>query len=255
MSCYAPRMSQALKDIWAQLSLGYLTKQIYDKHKAIWWERVNVGQSMTQDDFIRLRNIAYLDKKHKKGSWPLHTNPTISIWSWALQHPKDVLFLQDVGEINGTQVPFTIGIQTPTQCESMLSYGHNSAISMDATFGTNDMKFHIFTLMGFDDHCTNVPLAWIITSRQAIQDLIEWLKPLKDKMLSHMPHWKPSCFLIDDAPQELKALWLVLYLVPILYLFLRCYLISFIKFLITSNAFYVVLTPSIHGDFIAMCPY
>ncbi len=36
MSCYAPRMSQALKDhIWAQLSLGYTTKQIYDKHKAI----------------------------------------------------------------------------------------------------------------------------------------------------------------------------------------------------------------------------
>jgi hypothetical protein len=48
MSCYAPRMSQALKDhIWAQLSLGYTTKQIYDKHKAIWWERVNASQSMT----------------------------------------------------------------------------------------------------------------------------------------------------------------------------------------------------------------
>jgi hypothetical protein len=41
MSCYAPHMSQTLKDhIWAQLSLGYTTKQIYDKHKAIWWERV-----------------------------------------------------------------------------------------------------------------------------------------------------------------------------------------------------------------------
>jgi hypothetical protein len=39
------------------------------------------------------------------------------------------------------------------------------------------------------------------------------------KKLSHMPHWKPSCFLVDDALQELKALWLVLYLVPILYLF------------------------------------
>jgi hypothetical protein len=45
---YAPRMSQALKDhMWAQLNLGYTTKQIYDKHKTIWWERVNVGQSMT----------------------------------------------------------------------------------------------------------------------------------------------------------------------------------------------------------------
>ncbi len=99
-----------------------------------------------------------------------------------------MLFLQDVDEINGTQVPFTIGIQTPTQCESMLSYGHNGAISMNATFGTNDMKFHLFILMGFDDHRTSVLLAWIITSRQTFQDLIEWLKPLKDKMLSHVPH-------------------------------------------------------------------
>jgi hypothetical protein len=157
---YAPRMSQALKDhIWAQLSLGYTTKQIYDKHKAIWWERVNAGQSMTRNDFIRLQDIEYLDRKHKKGSWRLHTNPVISIRSWALQHPEDVFFFQDVGEMNRTQVPFTIGIQTPTQCESMLSYGHNGAISMDATFGTNDMNFHLFTLMGFDDHLTGVPLA------------------------------------------------------------------------------------------------
>jgi len=115
-------------------------------------------------------------------------------------------FFQYVGEINGTQVPFTIGIQTPTQCESMLSYGHNGVISKDATFGTNDMKFHLFTLMGFDYHRMGVLLAWIITSKQTIEDLIEWLKPLKYKMLSHMPHWKPSCFLVDDALEELKAL-------------------------------------------------
>ncbi len=110
---------------------------------------MNVGQSMTRDDFIRLQDIAYLDQKHKKGSWRLHTNLALSIRSWGLQHPKDVFFFQDVGEINGIQVPFTIGIQTSTQCESMLSYGHNGANLMDATFGTNDMKFHLFTLMGF----------------------------------------------------------------------------------------------------------
>jgi hypothetical protein len=81
MSCYVPCMSQALKDhIWAQLSLGYTAKQIYDKHKAIWWEHVNVVQSMTRDDFIRLQNIACLDRKHKKGSWHLYTNLAISIW-------------------------------------------------------------------------------------------------------------------------------------------------------------------------------
>jgi hypothetical protein len=69
MSRYAPCMSQALKDqIWAQLNLGYTTKQIYDKHKTIWWECVNARQSMTRHDFIRLQDIAYLDQKHKKGS-------------------------------------------------------------------------------------------------------------------------------------------------------------------------------------------
>ncbi len=60
-----------------------MAKQIYDKHKTIRWERVNAGQSMTKDDFIRLQDIAYLDQKHKKGSWHLHTNPAISIRSWA----------------------------------------------------------------------------------------------------------------------------------------------------------------------------
>jgi hypothetical protein len=57
-------------------------------------------------------------------------------------HPKDVFFLEDADEINGTQIPFTIGIQTPIQCESMLSYGHNGAISINAIFGTNDIKLH-----------------------------------------------------------------------------------------------------------------
>jgi len=43
-------------------------------------------------------------------------------------------------------------------------------------------------------------------------------------MLSHIPHWKPSCFFVDDAPQELKALWLVLYLLPTLYFFPQVFL-------------------------------
>jgi hypothetical protein len=42
--------------------------------------------------------------------------------------------------------------------------------------------------MGFDDHRMGVLLAYIIVSKQTIEDLIEWLEPLKDKMLSHMPH-------------------------------------------------------------------
>jgi hypothetical protein len=53
-------------------------------------------------------------------------------------------------EINVFQVPFTIGIKTPVPCKSMLSYGHNGFLSINATFDTNDMKFQLFILMGFD---------------------------------------------------------------------------------------------------------
>jgi hypothetical protein len=70
----------------------------------------------------------------------------------------------------------------------MLSYGHNGAISMDAIFGTNNMKFCLFTLMGFDDHWACVPLAWIITSKQIVHDLIKWLKPLKKISCYHTCH-------------------------------------------------------------------
>jgi len=60
-------MSQALKDhIWTQLGLGDIVKQIYDKHRAIWLARINVREMMTKDYFIKQKDIAYLDRKHKK---------------------------------------------------------------------------------------------------------------------------------------------------------------------------------------------
>jgi hypothetical protein len=197
-------MSQALKDhIWTQLGLGYTIKQIYDKHKAIWWARINAGEVMTRDDFIGQQDIAYLDCKHIEKSWHLHQNPAISLHTWAFCHPDDVFYFQDTSEDNGIHVPFTIGIQTPSQLQAMVSLDNDGAISMDATFGTNDVKFHLFTLMTFDAHRIGMPVAWIITSRQTCNDLVEWLTPLKTKLLRKNRKWKPSCFIIDDAPQEL----------------------------------------------------
>ncbi len=63
----------------------------------------------------------------------------------------------------------------------MVSLGDNGAISMDVSFDTNDVKFHLFTLIMFDPHHTGVPVAWIITSHQTCDDLMEWLTLLKTK--------------------------------------------------------------------------
>jgi hypothetical protein len=74
---------------------------------------------------------------------------------------------------------------------------------MDVTFNTNDVKFHLFTLMVFDAHCTEMPIAWIITNHETYNDLVEWLMFLKTNFLRKNLKWKPSSFTIDHAPQEL----------------------------------------------------
>jgi hypothetical protein len=45
----------------------------------------------------------------------------------------------------------------------MFQSSHNEFISMDATFGTNDMKYNGLTLMAFDFHHTWAPVVWVIT--------------------------------------------------------------------------------------------
>jgi hypothetical protein len=89
----------------------------------------------------------------------------------------------------------------------MVSLGDNGAISMDATFGTNDVKFHLFTLMVFDAHRIRMPVTKIITSLQTCDDLVEWLTLLKTKFQRKNPKWKLSCFIVNDVSQELQTLW------------------------------------------------
>ncbi len=76
---------------------------------------------------------------------------------------------------------------------------------MDATFGTNDVKFHVFILMVFDSHWTKIPIAWIVISQQTQNDLIEWLAPLKGKLCSRMLGWKLACFLLCRNPTLAKC--------------------------------------------------
>jgi len=84
--------------------------------------------------------------------------PNAFIQSWVCVHHDDVFYFQDAGEVNGIHVPFTIGIHKPMQLQTMLQFGNNWLIPMDATFGTNNVKYHLFPLMVFDFHRTWVPV-------------------------------------------------------------------------------------------------
>jgi hypothetical protein len=45
-----------------------------------------------------------------------------------------MFLFQEVDEVNEVQMPSTLSIQTPSQCQSMFSCGRIRVISMDATF-------------------------------------------------------------------------------------------------------------------------
>jgi hypothetical protein len=100
------------------------------------------------------------------------------------------------------------------------------------------VKFHLFTLIAFDAHRTGMLVAWIITSHQTSDDLVEWLTPLKTKLLKKNLKWKLSFFIVDDAPQKLQALRWILFS---FYLFLNFYVHATISkfhptFSIVNNA-------------------
>jgi hypothetical protein len=42
--------------------------------------------------------------------------------------------------------------------------------------------------MVFDLHHNGVPIAWVITSWQIYEDLVEWLIPLQVKLVANMPY-------------------------------------------------------------------
>ncbi len=48
------------------------------------------------------------------------------------------------GTLQGCNMLFTIGIQTKWQKEMMLCHGHESGVSIDVTFGTNNNKIIAF---------------------------------------------------------------------------------------------------------------
>ena len=83
---------------------------------------------------------------------------------WAFENQYSIFFPQDRDDVVGYH--FILGFQMQWRLEAMLRWTNHGAISMDATFGINHMKFHLFTLMVFADFRNDVPIAWVITSRQ-----------------------------------------------------------------------------------------
>jgi hypothetical protein len=68
---------------------------------------------------------------------------------WVQQNSNLVFYYQTIrvkmdGGLNGQNMPFILGIQTPWQRERMIEHGHQGGVAVDATFGTNEKKVILY---------------------------------------------------------------------------------------------------------------
>jgi hypothetical protein len=65
--------------------------------------------------------------------------------------------------------------------------------------------------MVFDEWHNGIPVAFIITSRAAQEDLTPWMQALDVAVRRELPNWKPNAFIVDCAPGEINSLRYILF--------------------------------------------
>ena len=126
-------------------ALGLSPAQIMSHHKQIVKELAKCNERITRDTFLLPSDVRNICKKRAEELWEKHPSDPISVRMWVHENPVSVFFYQehsllDLNSINQEDIPFSLGIQTEWQQQMMATFGHNSAIAIDATFGTNQTR-------------------------------------------------------------------------------------------------------------------
>jgi hypothetical protein len=146
----APRISEELKTwLIKRLDEGLMARQVFEEHKKVWYEGWTKHRKHSKDNSLLLKHVRYYEYQRKKNIWYKHKNTLVSVNMWKLENLNVIFYYQNDDVTGG--VPFTIGIQTSWQKTSLLKYEKHGCKSMDATFGTNNLMYHLFTLVVFDE--------------------------------------------------------------------------------------------------------
>ena len=103
------------------------------------------GEELTRDLFISEQDICNVAGRLAIETYKCDNNDAKFVRMWVQQHPELVFYYKESGlyvrgAITRANIPFTIGIQTAWQQDMMLKHGHKKAVSIDATFATNENK-------------------------------------------------------------------------------------------------------------------
>ena len=126
-------------------AFGLSPTQIMQQHTKEVRELALVNGTVTRDTFLLPTDIRNICRRRAEELWMKHPSDPISVRMWTLENPDSVFYYQehslmDLNSSTQTDAPFTLGIQTAWQLEMMGKFGHNSALSIDATFGTTQTR-------------------------------------------------------------------------------------------------------------------
>ncbi|KAJ4961433.1 hypothetical protein NE237_021343 [Protea cynaroides] len=138
----------------------------------------------------------------KRSTHELDLDDQASIRMWVERNKKYVFFYQDCSDTD----PFILGIQTEWQLQQMIRFGHHSLMAADSTFGIKKLKYPLCTILVFDSRLHALPVAWIITRSVAKEDVLKWMKALRERARAVDSAWKINGFLVDDAAAEIDPI-------------------------------------------------
>ena len=127
------------------LRLGLSIPQIMEKHRKRFLEACERGEELTRDLFICDQDIRNVAGHLAIETYKCDRNDAKSVRMWVQEHSHLVFYYKESGvhvrgAITRDNMPFTMGIQTSWQQDMMLKHGHKKAVSIDATFATNENK-------------------------------------------------------------------------------------------------------------------
>ncbi|XWS73043.1 hypothetical protein CRYUN_Cryun02cG0091900 [Craigia yunnanensis] len=189
---YAPRISEELRQkVMSMLYVGISLDNIIQHHMEVVQGH---GGPHNRDDFLTRNDVRNIERVIRNTSHELHIDDECSVKIRVQRHQKHVFYFQDAS----SSEPFILGIQTDWQLQQMLRYGHNGSMASHSNFGSKKLKYPLSTLLVFDSSQNAIPIAWVITSSLAGQDIHKWIGSLAERIRTKDPRWRPNAFLVDD---------------------------------------------------------
>ena len=126
--------------------------QIMSQHKQDVRDMAMNNLPVTRDTFLLSSDVRNICRKRAEELWEKHASDPISVRMWVHENPKSVFYYEDHGllDLNKNHqedAPFTLGIQTEWQQQIMARFGHNSAIAIDAIFGTTQTRVRLIYIL------------------------------------------------------------------------------------------------------------